>query len=151
MAANKKEVEKQLIEVLMKNQQIHENSKYGEFIIQTNEVQWVLVNLILIRAKYLTPKLQESLERSELGNLIIGFGMCIRTFEESGLLKLLQKYKDSRNALAHKMLTDKKLTINECKVSIKLGTLILNSLREMLKSDIASFKSRINKNESKQV
>lgn len=112
--------------------QIIENrySKYGQFIIQTNEVQLLLVFLILLKALP-SRELKYYLERSTLGNLINSFRICANS-SELCLIRPLEKYNAARNALAHKMYSKKKLTEKECELSIELGEEILEVLTLVL-------------------
>ncbi len=128
---------KLLAERMAERQRIHENSKYGQLIIQTNEVQFYLPLLILLRSYAPNKKLREYLERLELGNLINCFRFCVKNPVELALVDVLNKYKDSRNALAHKMFTAQKLTVKECELSIELGNELLIELKKMVKVAIA--------------
>lgn len=109
-----------------------ENSKYGQFIIQTNEVQLLLILLILQRVNLPDKKLSGFLEAGTLGNLINYFRVCAR-LNELPLIKSLELYNQSRNALAHKMYTKKRLTVKECELSIELGAEIITALSKFKK------------------
>lgn len=135
--SNIEENKKKIIERLILNQRKNENSKYGEFIIQTNKVQFYLVLLILTKAIRPNKKLKNNLERLELGHLIGYFRVCAKSSDEVALIQSLEKYKDSRNALAHRMfIKDKKLTIRECELSIQLGEEILKVITQCLEQYI---------------
>lgn len=118
---------------MFENDRVRKNSKYGEFIIQTNEVQKILTILILLRTFKPYKKFKKYLERITLGNLINNFRICVKNSEELLLVKSLELYNESRNALAHKMFTKDELTEKECKLSIELGEEILGGLRDLLR------------------
>ncbi len=124
------ERKRQIAEKMTIGQQMLENSKYGEFIIQTNKVQMYLTLLVFQRASFPSKKLLRYLERLQLGNLIEYFGINAPS-SEANLLNGLRNYKDSRDALAHQMYTDKKLTARECEISLKLGQFILEYIRSV--------------------
>lgn len=109
---------------------IHRNSKYGEFIIQTNEVQLRLSALILLRTTQ-DEKISKYLEGLTLGNLINCFRICAKNPIELAFADCLDLYNRSRNALAHKMYSKKELTETDCETSIKLGEKFLIKLKEM--------------------
>lgn len=67
---------KKLIEGLIASKRAEENRKYGEFIIQTNEVQFLLSFIVLKRTSLPDKKYIEDLEKSELGILIKLFQAC---------------------------------------------------------------------------
>ena len=137
------ERKKQRIQFFKNDQLRHENFKYGELIIQTNKVQWYLTYIIFLRASRPTKKLEKYLERLELGSLIECFSICIKTPLESELSGSLQLYKKGRNALAHQMFTNKKLTIKECELSIELGNLILGELEKVFEFEWKRLESKI--------
>jgi hypothetical protein len=110
------------------------NSKYGQFIIQTNEVQFYLIFLIILKTALPSKKLKEYLEECTLGNLIYKFKTCSNEPFELSLIESLKKYNESRNSLAHKMFTREKLTEKECELSVELGEEILISLKFLSKS-----------------
>jgi len=123
------EVRRKLIDELVKKQKELNNSKYGELIIQANEVQWYLTNLVWARASCPTKKFKKYLERLELGSLIECFNICVKIPKEKELLEALKDYKKSRNTLAHKMFTSEKLTVKDCRESIEVGNLIIKILK----------------------
>ncbi|MFA6077326.1 MAG: hypothetical protein WC735_04620 [Candidatus Paceibacterota bacterium] len=128
----KKEVVRRMVERTIEK----ENSKYGKFIIQTNEVQLCLVSLIHLRSFYPVESLEEQLERLELGNLITCFRICVKNIPELALVDSLKSYKDKRNKLAHKMFTDKKLTTKECESAIELGNKLIDELKKLVMGEI---------------
>jgi len=109
------------------------NSKYGEFIIQTNEVQYFLILLIRLKINFFNNKLEKYLEELTLGKLMKLFEVFISSQKELSLLKNFVLYNQLRNKLAHKMYTEKKLTEKECELAIKLGENILVELKYLLK------------------
>ena len=133
-------LKKELVRGIIEQQRINENSKYGEFIIQANEIQFYLVTLIWLRSFFPINKLEERLERLEFGNLIICFRICIRNRAELVVYNSLNDYKDKRNKLAHKMFTDKKLTIKECELAIKFGKKLIVELKKLIDERIKEMK-----------
>lgn len=136
---NKKEkIIEQTIKLAVKGKieqiRIYRNSKYGQFIIQTNEVQFYLTQLILLRTVLCSKKLRKYLEESTFGSLINCFRVCVKNSSELSLSDDMESYNKSRNALAHKMYTKKKLTEADCESSIKLGEKIIAELKFLLKS-----------------
>lgn len=115
-------------------EQIYSNlhSKYGKFVIQTNYVQSLLVFLVFFRSPIRSKTFKKNLSSLTLGNLISHFRVCAKNIPlEVSILSSLDTYNNSRNALAHKMMTDKALTERECELSIELGaklTLVLEGL-----------------------
>lgn len=124
---------------MVEQERINENSKYGQFIIQTSEVQLYLGLLIFLRSPISNKKLKKYLERLQMGNLIGCFRICVKNPFESSLVDSLENYKDSRNTLAHKMFSDQKLTPKECKLSIELGDALLEALKKLLKDETDKF------------
>lgn len=134
-----------IVKILMESQHMMDNSKYGEFIIQTNEVQFYLVGLVFLRAYKFNEKLLKHLEGLTFGRLIEIFRFCLRTQTESELLEPLKKYNESRNALAHRMFTKGKLTMKECELSLNLGRVILEAMTDIYKKykiSLAQFKTK---------
>ncbi len=129
------ETRKKFVQFIIKNQRIRDNSKYGEFIIQTNEVQLWLSFIILIRTTHRTKQLKNNLENAEFGKLIGYFLVCLKT-TDLNLLKTLNTYKTDRNALAHKMFTNKKLTVKQCEKAIELGNELLKLLKNMVNLEL---------------
>lgn len=128
---------KLLAERMAEQKRIHENSKYGQLIIQTNEVQFYLTLLVQLRSYAHNKKLRDYLEKLGLGNLINCFRICAKNSAELELADSLNKYKESRDALAHKMFTSQKLTIKECELSIELGEKLIMELKKLLRAEIA--------------
>lgn len=125
----KKSVKEKLIEMIVERNRISENAKYGEFIIQTNEVQFYLVVAIVLRTYKPTKKLIDNLYESTLGKLIFYFCILAKNPTDLVLIDALNRYKASRDALAHKMFSSKKLTTKECEISIDLGKELLMKLK----------------------
>ena len=125
----KKSAKGKLIEMIVERNRISENAKYGEFIIQTNEVQFYLVVAIVLRIYKPTKKLIDNLYGSTLGKLIFYFRILAKNSTDLVLIDALNRYKDSRDALAHKMFSSKKLTTKECELSIDLGKELLMKLK----------------------
>lgn len=134
---NIEELSEELVKRIIKGREIKINSIYGKFIIQTNEVQFYLGLLILLRTLSPDKKLKKYLEGITFGHLIDCFRICAKDHFELSLIISLNEYKKSRDALAHKMYTNKKLTENECKLSIELGEEILAELKSLLEVALA--------------
>ena len=106
-----------------------EHAKYGEFIVQTNEVQLALFIVVLTRASIVDKNYIESLERAELGVLVSLFQTCARkTPRMLALVQALNLYNKYRRRLAHKMFSKQKLTPDECDIAITVGKGILKEL-----------------------
>lgn len=131
---------KQMAEQQAERILIYENSKYGKFIIQTNEVQFYLIHIILLRSSVPNKKFWTYLEELTLGSLIGCFHVAAKNQPEVILVNQLEKYNKSRNKLAHKMFTDKKLTEEECESSIQVGEKMLANLKRILESQMKSTK-----------
>jgi hypothetical protein len=125
-------IKKKLVQRMVDHSRFIKNSKYGEFIIQTNEVQSFLILLILLKVVLPNKNLSEYLEKSTLGNLINSFRICASSLREASLINYLDLYNNSCNALAHKMYTKKELTEKDCELAIKLGEKILMELKSLL-------------------
>lgn len=125
---------KKYIEQVLKENQIRDNATYGEFILQTNKVQYYLVKLIFLRSFDPSKTFEKYLERSQLGQLISYLNICAQTELDMDLVSKITGYKDKRDALAHKMFTSKKLTIIECKQAISQGDAIIEYLIKSLKN-----------------
>jgi len=117
---------------LFERKLILEDSVYGKFIIQTSEVQFYLKWLILLRSYKPNKKLEQCLEKLEIGKLINYFRICAKDNTELALVKYLKEYNARRIKLAHKMFPDKRLTVKNCKSSIKLGEKLLAEFRIIL-------------------
>ena len=128
-----KYIKELLVKRMIEQTRILRHSKYGQFIIQTNEVQFYLISLIFLRTILPSKKLKQYLERLTLGNLINCFRICVKNSVEASLVDGLEIYNNKRNALAHKMYTNKKLTETDCKLSIKLGEKLLTKLKSLIK------------------
>lgn len=143
------------IESILEENQIRDNSKYGQFILQANEVQYYLTKLIFLRSFDLSKKFEKYLERLQFGHLISYLSLCAQSEQDMNLVIKLNSYKDKRDALAHKMFTSKKLTVIECEQGIRLGDTIIQYLVETLKNKqkimikgtdkISEFPSQFNK------
>jgi len=72
------------------------------------------------------------------GNLIGHFRVCVKNNPlEAQILNSLNKYKKSRDALAHKMITSEGLTEKECELAIKLGDILISELDKLLNKELA--------------
>ena len=124
------------IKQALEQDQIKQNSKYGEFIIQTNEVQYYVVVLILSRSFAQSARARKKLERLQLGHLIGYLSVCARNQREAEFIDSLEAYKDARDALAHKMFTDEKLSPSECETAIQLGSELITALKGFIKGNV---------------
>lgn len=120
----------------VKQMYIHRNSKYGQFIIQTNIVQHYLflliLRIIIQRKSLINKKLIKYLEESTLGNLINCFRICADSSDGLSLADDLEFYNNKRNALAHKMCSKNELKITDCVSSIELGDKLLIKLKQLI-------------------
>jgi len=123
-----------IVERLVSDELIKRNSKYGELIIQANEVQFFLTTLISLRSFTQTKKIKDRLERAQMGQLIHQLEICAKNQTEADLATSLEKYKEARDALAHKMFSVEKLTPQECEGAIELGRQILEMLKHAIKT-----------------
>lgn len=57
----------ELIKMLVADQKSKENKKFGEFIVQTNKVQFYLSILVLLQSSFPDKKYREDIERAEFG------------------------------------------------------------------------------------
>jgi hypothetical protein len=77
----------------------------GKFLIQQNEIQFLLTSIIILRiySKGLLDKeLKKELQKSTLGKLIKFFQTCAQQgIEEAELLRGLKEYNSLRNKLVH--------------------------------------------------
>jgi hypothetical protein len=121
------------IDLLLKQKKQEDNSKFGEFILQTNEVQFYISVIIFFRTFNPTKQLLKDLQSLTLGQLIKSFRMCIRSETELALINNLEIYNQKRNTLAHKMFSHKRLSLTECKIQIEKGNKILSILSKLLK------------------
>jgi hypothetical protein len=82
-------------------------SLLGEFLIQQNEIQFLLNNLILVRATkhgLIDKKWIAEIESSSLGDLIFVYKACAyQTIKEGNLIKNLEKYNSGRNKIIHRL------------------------------------------------
>jgi len=82
-------------------------SGLGEFLIQQNEIQFLLTNLILVRATkhgLIDKKWIKKIESSSLGDLIFIYKACAyQTIKEGNLIKNLEKYNSGRNKIIHRL------------------------------------------------
>lgn len=129
------EKKKELARKMVNARKNFENQKYGEFIIQTNWIQFYLINLIIFRSGVLDKHYKNSIEGMMLGQLINLFCACGNK-EEGILIPKLREYQEKRNKLAHKMHTLKKLTINECEQAIEEGRKLEKALDSLLKNEL---------------
>ena len=129
-------IKRRMAESMVRGRKNMENAKYGEFVIQTNEVQYFLALAVLMRSSFVDNEYKNWLfDRAELGTLIGLFRVCARlTPSMYALFMQLQQYKKDRNRLAHKMFLSKtRLTPAECEKAIALGQEILKKLYALAK------------------
>ncbi len=126
-------IKRRIAESMVRGRRASENAKYGEFIQQTNEVQFLLAHVVLLRSSFIDKDYQNWLiEKTGLGTLINLFRACVRrTPAMYGLFLGLQQYKKDRDRLAHKMFSAKKLTPAECKRALVLGQYLLMRLYDL--------------------
>ncbi|MFA6339227.1 MAG: hypothetical protein WCW87_04215 [Candidatus Paceibacterota bacterium] len=131
--AVKLKLQKRMIEQIDERNEILEKTNYGKLIIQSNNVQYYLSRLIFLRSFNSSKKFEEKLNDLSLGPLIGYLNVCAQTKQDLDLIIRLKNYKDKRDALAHRMLTDEKLTPEDCKKALETGKEIIKYLIESLK------------------
>jgi hypothetical protein len=136
------EMVKDFVEDMVHAQQNFDNQKYGEFIIQTNRVQFYLTLLIQLRCFVVDDEFRKHLERSQFGQLIGYFNVCARDSSELKTVEGLRIYNESRNALAHKMFTDKKLSTKECVASIEVGDSLIRYLIILIDKEVGTYEKK---------
>lgn len=127
---NHSDIKRKMASKMFSYKHFSENSKFGEFIIQTNEVQFMLA-LAIFKCPFLIDDIREELfEKNGLGTLINKFKKCTkkRSDIEKLLFSDLTKYNTKRNKLAHKMYSSEKLTSKECARAIQDGEMVLKTL-----------------------
>lgn len=132
-----------LIKIFISAKKAEENRKFGEFIVQSNRIQFYLSTLLLFRSSFADKKYIEYIENTLFSNLIHLFCACAK--KETGealLIPRLRKYNDERNRLAHKMYTTKKLTKEECQKAIKGGEQILKGFDFLIKKEVERVKNK---------
>ncbi len=127
--------QEKLIETLVQQERLRENSKYGELILQTNEVQFYVSTVVILKCSLPDKSYEDYLyEGAELGTLINLFNASSRDIENSyNIICKLREYNRQRNRLAHKMNSNRRLTFDECKKTIADGEEILKDLKGILK------------------
>ncbi|MCX6759442.1 MAG: hypothetical protein NT012_02675 [Candidatus Nealsonbacteria bacterium] len=126
-----------LIKLIVAGQKSEENKKFGEFIVQTNKVQFYLSILVVLQSFFPDKKYREYVEGAEFGSVINLFCACGKNEEGTvKFIKRLRKYKKQRNRLAHKMFSAEKLTKKECEQAIIEGEKILKDLSVFIKEKL---------------
>jgi hypothetical protein len=129
----KKEMARKMLGV----QQGNENRKYGELILQTNEVQFKLATVIILNSFCPDKKYCEELLGMTSSPLIALTQACVKLSIND--LSMLREYFKARNKLSHKMYTSKRLTISECTKVLADGEKILALLNKLIKIKITKF------------
>lgn len=129
--------------MLVAQEDTRKNGMYGKFIIQVNQIQYLLICIIALRAYIPSKKLLAQLEELTLGALIGGFRLCVKSKLELSLVQSLNLYKKSRDALAHRMFTAKELTEKECELAIELGEELKTYLEEAKGQEIKEWRARL--------
>lgn len=131
------DITKKLVQSMVAAKKRAENQKFGEFIIQTNKIQFYLSQLVILRSSYADKEYMDYIERIQFGPLIALFCACAkRETGETILIPELRKYQEKRNRLAHKMFTAKKLTKEECEKTIIEGEKILKGINLSMDEEI---------------
>jgi hypothetical protein len=133
---NAEKLKRKIAESMVRGQKYRANAKYGEFVVQSNEVQYMLALVVLLRSSFTDKDYENWLyEKAGLGTLISQFKACAhRTPSMYQLLLQLKDYKKFRDRLAHKMFSSKtKLTLVECEKAIALGEKIIPKLYRLAK------------------
>ncbi|MDD3607736.1 MAG: hypothetical protein PHQ20_02980 [Candidatus Moranbacteria bacterium] len=137
------DIKQKLAKSIIAGRKREENKKFGEFIVQSNEIQFYLSNLLLFRSSYPDKKYREDIERVQFGSLINLFCACAkRETGEAVLIPKLREYIKQRNKLAHKMYTVNKLTKKDCEIALSEGEKILKGLNILMDKEIDRFKNK---------
>jgi hypothetical protein len=118
----------------------------GDFIVQQNEIQFLLTSLILLRLKkhgLIDKKWIERMETFSLGKIIFIYKTCAsQTIKERNLVKNLENYNSGRNKIIHKLFEMfheevKKVKSTQTKKIGKLKILVQSlGLGEKIKTDL---------------
>lgn len=132
------EIKRKIVAQMVAHQMIRENSKYGELVIQTNEIQVALSYLIFSRSGLPDDDFRVYVfERATLGQLVVIFPLIgILNQEEKNLLRQLKEYNKIRNRLAHKMSTEKRLTSSDCVAALRLGKALNDTLFKLTRQTL---------------
>lgn len=117
------------IKVQLRNQRALENQKFGEFILQANNIQFYLSKLVILRSSFPDKEYLDKIESGTLGQIINLFCACAK--KDTGeyvLIPKLRSHNKIRNKFAHKVLITTMPTNEELKRSITLGNEILKEL-----------------------
>ncbi len=125
------ERKQEIIQMMLEGGIREENQRYGEFIIQTNKVQFHLSALVILRSGYPDKKFRDRVEVMTFGALINLYNVCAGS-GEGLLIKRLRSYKDCRDRLAHKMYGKHKLTKAECERAIAEGEQLAKALKSLV-------------------
>ena len=137
MAESLEKLKKELVLRMVKNQQAFQNQKFGEFIIQSNNIQFYLSNLIILRASFPDKEFADKIESGTLGQIINLFCACAqRESGEAYLIPELRKHSKIRNRFAHKIHTPANLTKDELQKAVELGNKILKALIEIMNEEV---------------
>jgi hypothetical protein len=132
---NLEKKKKEMAEKMLGLQKGSENKKYGEFILQTNKVQYKLNTAIMLNSVCLDKKYCDQLLGLTMGSLITVAQACISFSEED--LEMLRKYVEARNKLSHKMFTLKHLNVSECTKALESGEKIIIKLDKLIEVKIS--------------
>ncbi|MES2409613.1 MAG: hypothetical protein V4509_04945 [Patescibacteria group bacterium] len=132
---------KEFIKTKIRNQRALESQKFGDFILQSNNIQFYLSQLVILRASFPDKEYVEKIESGTLGQIINLFCACCKTETgEHTLIPKLRSHNKIRNKFAHKVLITTIPTNNELKKSIELGNDILKALILIANKELQSRK-----------
>lgn len=140
---NKRKDELIRMRMLVAQEDTRKNAKYGKFIIQANQIQYLIICVIALRAYMPSKKLLAQLEELTLGALFENFRLCVKSKLELSLVQSLNLHKGSRNALAHRMFTAKELIEKECELAIELGEELETYLEKVKEEEIKEWRATI--------
>jgi hypothetical protein len=133
---------KEFIQVMVRNKRAMESQKFGDFIIQSNNIQSYLSNLVILRSSYPDKEYMDKIESGTLGQIINLFCACAK--KETGemiLIPKLRKYCKIRNKFAHKIHAHEQFTKDELQNAVLLGKEVLKSLISIVGAISAEIRS----------
>ena len=136
MTASLEKRKREFVRLVMQQQIAAKNAAYGQFIIQTNEVQYKLAFIVFIYSSFPEKSHMDYLfGKTTFGPLIGLFQSCApKNPEMYQLLRNLKEYKKLRDQLAHRMYSSERLTHPGCKAAITIGKRILRLMDKTIES-----------------
>lgn len=116
------------------------NNELEKFIIQQNYIQYLLAQIVFLRASFPDQSFIDKVENKTLGTLIDNYKICaIRSSSnEFILLDNLINYNKARNYLTHKLFSDDsdKTFDEEAKKANGLGVKIIEALKPLIEDKL---------------